>query len=141
MEAIRLQISYQLEPPDTDLVQTQMRKISDAEKKRYEEGDRLLAGYKAHIKEWFKSTVDECVRPDEMMRMLRYIKDMPPAAERDFISRLAGLRWLLDSEPDVRLVVLRVIAKRVDKLYGELDDPLPPKTNMFFEAKRILAVR
>jgi hypothetical protein len=118
-----------------------MRKISDAEKKRYEEGDRLLARYKVHVKEWFQSTIDECARPDEMMRMLRYIRTMPPAAERDFISRLSGLRWLLDSEPDVRLVVLRVIAKRVDKLYGELDDPLPPKTNMFFEAKRILAVR
>lgn len=118
-----------------------MRRISDDEKKRYEEGDRLLARYKIHIKEWFKSTVDECARPDEMMRMLRYIRTMPPAAERDFISRLSGLRWLLDSEPDVRLVVLRVIARRVDKLYGELDDPLPPKTNMFFEAKRILAVR
>ncbi len=118
-----------------------MRKISDAEKKRYKEGDRLLSGYKTARKEWFHSTVAECVRPEEMMRMLRYIRTMPPAAERDFISRLPGLRWLLDSEPDVRLVVLRVIARRVDKLYGELDDPLPPKTNMFFEAKRILAVR
>ncbi len=118
-----------------------MRKLSDAEKKRYAETDRLLVAHKANRQLWFKETVAGCARPDEMMRMLRYIRDMSPAAERDFISRLSGLRWLLDSAPDVRLVVLRVIAKRVDKLYGELDDPLPPRTNMFFEARKILGVR
>lgn len=118
-----------------------MRRISDAEKKRYAEGDRLLAAHKVYRQEWFKSTVAECARPDELMRMLRYIREMPPAAERDFISRLSGLRWLLDSPPDVRFVVLRVIAKRVDKLYGELNDPFPPKTNMFFEARKVLGVR
>lgn len=118
-----------------------MRKISAAEKKRYEEVDRLLVAHKAHRQEWFKQTVAGCARPDEMMRILRYIRDMPPAAERDFIARLPGIGWLMDSVPDVRLAVLRVIAKRVDKLYGELNDPLPPGTNMFFEARRILGVR
>ena len=118
-----------------------MRKISDAEKKRYEETDRLFAAHKVYRQEWFQSTVAGCARPDEMMRILRYIRDMPSAAERDFIARLRDIRWILDSEPDVRLVVLRVIAKRVDKLYGDLDDPLPPRTNMFFEARNILGVR
>jgi len=118
-----------------------MRKLSDAEKKRYEETDRLFAAHKVYRQEWFTSTVSRCARPDELMRILRYIREMPPAAERDFITRLSGLRWLLDSEPDVRYAVLRVIAKRVDKLYGELNDPLPPRTNMFFEARRILGVR
>lgn len=118
-----------------------MKKISDAEKKRYEEVDRLLVAHKAYRQEWFEQTVARCSRPDEMMRILRYIRDMPPAAERDFIARLPGIGWLMDSAPDVRLVVLRVIAKRVDKLYGELNDPLPPRTNMFFEARRILGVR
>jgi hypothetical protein len=122
------------------LVKLPVRKISDAEKKRYEEKDRLTAAYKVYRQEWFDSTLASCARPEEMMRILRYIRSMPPAAERDFISRLSGLRWILDSEPDVRLVVLRVIGRRVDKLYGELDDPLPPRTNMFFEAKRILGV-
>lgn len=118
-----------------------MRKISDAEKKRYEETNRLFAAHKVHRQEWYQSTLAGCARPDEMMKILRYIRDMPPAAERDFISRLRDLRWILDSEPDVRLLVLRVIAKRVDKLYGDLDDPLPPRTNMFFEARNILGVR
>lgn len=118
-----------------------MKKISDEQRKRYEESDRLLAAHKVYRREWFEKTVAECARPDEMMRILRYIERMPPAAERDFITRLPGIDWLMGGEPDVRLVVLRVIGKRVDKLYGELDDPLPPRTNMYFEAKRILAVR
>lgn len=118
-----------------------MKKISDEQRRRYEETDRLLAAHKAHRQEWFKSTVESSQRPEELMKILRYIRDMPPAAERDFISRLGDIHWLLDSEPDVKLVVLRVIAKRIDKLYGVLDDPIPPRTNMFFEARNILAVR
>lgn len=118
-----------------------MKKISEEQRKRYEESDRLLAAHKVHRREWFEQTVAASPRPDEMMRILRYIRDMPPAAERDFIARLPGVVWLINSAPDVRLVVLRVIAKRVDKLYGELNDPLPPGTNMFFEARRILGVR
>lgn len=118
-----------------------MKKISDAEKKRYEEVDRLLVAHKAYRQEWFEQTVARCSRPDELMRMLRYIREMPSAAERDFIGRLAGLDWMLNESNDVRFSVLRVIAKRVDKLYGELNDPLPPGTNMFFEARRILGVR
>lgn len=118
-----------------------MKKISDEQRKRYEETDRLLAAHKVYRKEWYEATIASCSRPDEMMRILRYIRTMPPAAERDFITRLPGITWIMDASDDVRLMVLRVIGKRVDKLYGELDDPLPPKTNMFFEAKRILGVR
>lgn len=118
-----------------------MKKISDEQRKRYEESDRLLAAHKVWRREWSQSVVDSCARPAEMMKILRYIRDMPPEAERDFIARLADLRWVLDSSESVRLLMLRVIAKRVDKLYGELDDPLPPRTNMFFEARKVLGVR
>lgn len=118
-----------------------MRKISDAEKKRYEESDRLLAAFKVHRQEWFQTTLASCHRPDEMLKILRYIRNMPPEAERDFITRLSNMVWILDASSDVRMMVLRVIARRVDERYSELDDPLPPKTNMFFEARRILGVR
>lgn len=118
-----------------------MRKISDAEKKRYEESDRLLAAFKEHRQEWFKITLSSCSRPEEMMKILRYIRDMPSESERDFIARLSNLDWVLNESSEVRMMILRVIAKRVDKRYGDLDDPLPPKTNMFFEARRILGVR
>jgi hypothetical protein len=118
-----------------------MKKISDAQLKRYEETDRLLAAHNVYRQEWYASTVAGCARPDELMRILRYIREMDPSAERDFIARLADLDWILNASDDVRFAVLRVIAKRVDKLYGELDDPLPPRTNMFFEARKILGVR
>lgn len=116
-----------------------MRKISDAEKKRYEESNRLLKAYNVDRKEWFTNTLASC--PEEMIKILRYVRSMPPHAEDDFLLRIQKLEWLMESKPDVRLMLLRVIAKRMEDRFGQLDDPIPPETNMFFKARHILGVR
>ena len=116
-----------------------MKKISDAEKKRFEESDRLIAAFKVYRDEWFTTTLQSC--PDEMIRILRYVRDMPISAEDDFLERIQKLEWLMQGHPDIRFMLLRVIAKRMDQLYGVLNDPMPPETNMFFKARQILGVR
>lgn len=116
-----------------------MRKISDDERRRYDESDRLLTAFKVHRREWFENTLAMC--PEEMMRILRYVRSMPPHAEDDFLERIQELEWLNNSHPDVKFLLLRVIAKRMDERFGLLNDPLPPETNMFFKARTILGVR
>lgn len=115
------------------------RPLSDEQKKRYEESDRLFKGYKAWQKEWYATTLSLC--PPEMMKILRYVRSMPDSAEDDFLQRVTNLDWLMNGHSDIRILLLRVIAKRMDERDGVLDDPLPPETNMYFEAKRILNVR
>lgn len=116
-----------------------MRKMSDAEKKKYEESNRLLSAYKKSKQEWFNVTLSLC--PEEMIKILRYVRQMPVSAEDDFLDRMQKIDWLMQSHADVKLLLLRVIARRMDDLHGELDDPLPPNTNMFFKARSILGVR
>lgn len=118
-----------------------MRKISEEEKRRYAERDRLLKGYRAAREAWFKETLANCERPDEMMKILRYIRSMPVEKEQEFIDHIGTVDWIVNSSNDVRMMILRVVGARHEALYGFYDDPLPPGTTMFHEIKRVLNVR
>lgn len=113
--------------------------LSAEQKKRYEEQDRLLVGFKGWREEWFANTLALC--PPEMMKILRYVRSMPDSAEDDFLRRIVTVEWLMNGHPDIRMMLLRVIARRMDERDGILNDPLPPETNMFFKARQILNVR
>lgn len=114
-------------------------KLNSALLKRYEESDRLMQAHKLYRKEWFENALARC--PAEMMKILRYVRAMPCADEDDFLNRIVKLTWLMNAEDDVKFMLLRVIAKRMDEINGGFDDPLPPDTNMFFKARELLGVR
>jgi hypothetical protein len=118
-----------------------MAKISDEQRERYAENDRLLKSYKAARALWFKETLASSERPEELMKILRYIRSMPVDQEQDFVDRISKVDWIMNSSPDVRRLILRVVGARMDDLNGEFNDPLFSETNMFFEVKRVLDVR
>ena len=118
-----------------------MAKISNEQRERYAENDRLFRTYKATQALWFKETLASSERPAELMKILRYIRAMPVDKEQDFIERIVKVDWVMNSPPDVRMLILRVVGARMDELNGEFNDPMFPDTNMFFEIKRLLNVR
>ena len=118
-----------------------MAKISNEQRERYAENDRLFRKYKTTRALWFKETLASSERPAELMKILRYIRAMPVDKEQDFIERIVKVDWIMNSPPDVRMLILRVVGARMDELNGEFNDPMFPDTNMFFEIKRLLNVR
>lgn len=112
--------------------------ISPERQKKQREDRVLLRGYNLWRQEWYTKTLALC--PPEMVKILRYVREMPDSAEDDFLERIQKLEWLMTGHPDIRFMLLRVIARRMEDKYG-LNDPLPPETNMFFKAREILNVR
>ena len=116
------------------------RKPSDEQLLKMASNDRLLRGFKVWRVRWWRMTLKQS--NPEIIKLLRYLRTMPPLMEQDFIDWLPKTDWLMRSPPDVRLLVLRSISRRQDRQRGfDLDDPMPPADDMFFKAKTILGVR
>lgn len=116
------------------------RKPSEEQLLKMASNDRLLRAYKIWKVRWWRETMKQA--NPEIVRLLRYVRNMPPLMEHDFIDWLPKTKWLMESHPDIRLLVLRSISRRVNRNRGfDLDDPLPPHDDMFFKAKKILGVR
>lgn len=116
------------------------RKPSDEQLLKMASNDRLLRGFKVWRVRWWRMTLKQS--NPEIIKLLRYLRTMPPLMEQDFIDWLQKTDWLMRSPPDVRLLVLRSISRRQDRQRGfDLDDPMPPTDDMFFKAKTILGVR
>lgn len=107
---------------------------------KQDEKARLLSKYRAaHRQKW----AELCAREPRMMSFRRAVrKAETPAA---LLVDLAD-SWVRRADDEVRYAALRQIdrqANRMARFQGRavLDDPLPPKLNLYFAAREMLAVR
>lgn len=73
---------------------------------------------------------------------LRYLRKVRPEDGDELVEAVAT-SWLPSSPQDARIFALRLIARHCDRLNRQmgneaLDDPLPPETSVYFEARSIL---
>jgi hypothetical protein len=101
------------------------------------EKQRLSRAYRAWKRAWAREQYAAEPRLKNFRRYLRSVTDGEELLEA------IGTSWLPASPVEVRLFALRLVDARCQRLRllaGEelLDDPWPPETNVYFEAKAML---
>lgn len=107
---------------------------------KQDERARLAKKYRAHRRERWNDLIAEEPRLVAFKSSLRRMRDA-----REVIHRLAD-SWIRRAPPHVRLAGLQLIeqhSQRERRYRGlaPLDDPLPPRRNVFLVARELLAVR
>jgi hypothetical protein len=104
-----------------------------------EEKGRLQASYKRWQREHAKSMF---VAEPRLKNFRRYLKSVG-ANDGEELLDAVRTSWLPASPVDVRVFALRLLdarCQRIRLLIGEdpLDDPLPPETSVYLEARAVL---
>lgn len=109
------------------------------EEKQAEQG-RLAKAYRANKRRLW---AEFCEREPRILRFQNDVRSMKdPAAILDYLSR----SWVRQAPMEARYYALRIIDKHAVRMArqkggAELDDPLPPKRNLYIAAREMLAVR
>ena len=122
------------------------RKQAKAEKPKsqldlkMEEKQRLSRAYKASRRTRNAETLQKEPR---LIDFARYLKKS--ADSRELVEAITE-SWLPQAHEDVRHYALNLVSARCDCInrqngFEALDDPMPPATSTFFEARKALAIR
>jgi hypothetical protein len=116
-------------------------KAPSALEKKMAERDRLSKSYRMMKRQ---ERIETLQREPRLLDFMRYLRRMQADDADDLLQGLREASWLLHAPQDVRLFALGRIARRADKIrlmlgMTPMDDPLPPETSVFFEARDILA--
>jgi hypothetical protein len=104
-----------------------------------DEKARLSKRYKL----WKRQQNNEVLASEPRLKdFLRYLKTVQPSDGAELIGAVET-SWLPDAPQPVRIFALRMIGARCDKLnrqmgFAVLDDPLPPETTVYFQARDLL---
>lgn len=114
-------------------------KVPSALEKKLEERQRLTRAYRAAKREERIAILAEEPR---LLDFMRYLRRLTINDGDELLEALAD-SWLINASADVRHFALHLVGRRTDKLrqsvgLTELDDPLPPDTSVFTEARRLL---
>jgi len=122
-------------------MRAQMRKDrapSEFEKKLLEK-QRLTARYR----KWKTSEARATLASEPRLRAFnRYLRSVKPGQGDELIEAIAE-SWLPGAPQDVRIYALRMVDRHCNRLNLRLgnevlDDPLPPETTVYFEARDLL---
>lgn len=107
---------------------------------KQDEKGRLSRAYKARKREQWKALFEQEPRLADFKKALR--REENPAR---ILKRLQG-SWIMSAPDDVRYAALQIIDAHANRMIlrrgGQiLDDPLPPKRNLFLVAREMLRVR
>jgi hypothetical protein len=74
---------------------------------------------------------------------LRYLRTVTVDTGNELLEAVEACDWLLQAPQPVRIFALRMISARCDKINQMLgndilDDPLPPDSNIYFQARDLL---
>lgn len=103
------------------------------------EKQRLTRAYKA----WQREVRLEALAAEPRLRdFMRYLRTVSVEQGYELLEQVRG-SWLPASQQPVRIFALRLIDRHAGKLArfagGEpLNDPLPPETSVYFEARALL---
>ena len=103
------------------------------------EKQRLSRAYRVWKKEWRGGVL--AVEP-RLRDFLKYLRTVRPAQSDELIAAIRT-SWLAQAARDVRLFALELVSRHCDRInrqmgFEALDDPLPPQTSLYFEARAIL---
>lgn len=107
--------------------------------KKMAEKQRLTRAYKLWQRKVREETLVEEPRLRDFMLFLRTVR---PEQADELLEQVCG-SWLMEASQAVRIFALRLIARHCDRLNRRvgnevLDDPLPPETSVYFEAREML---
>lgn len=106
---------------------------------KMEEKQRLNKAYRRWRAECNRAAV---IAEPRLVGFMRYLRSVQAEHARELIEQVRT-SWLVSASQDVRIFALRMISARCDKINREfgveaLDDPLPPETSVYFEARALL---
>lgn len=116
-----------------------VKELSPLEKKMREK-QRLSKVYRAWRRQETKAVLASEPR---LAGFLRYLRTVKAETGDELLEALAACDWLLSASHAVRIFALRMVDARCNRInqqlgFETLDDPLPPDTNIYFEAKALL---
>lgn len=114
-------------------------KEPSALEKKMLERQRLNKSYRLSVSKERLETLQ--VEP-RLMDFLRYLRTVKPDDGDELIDQIRS-SWLPKSVQPVRIFALRLVARHCDRLNRQvgreaLDDPIPPETSVYFEARTLL---
>jgi hypothetical protein len=92
---------------------------------------------------WQRQHIKDVVASEPRLRDFRsYLRQVTTGDAGELIEAVAN-SWLPSSSLDVRVLALRLIdlhANKINRVFGimALDDPMPPESSVYFEARAIL---
>ncbi len=103
------------------------------------EKQRLARDYRAWKRAW---TREQLTAEPRLKAFRRYLKQVGPEDGEELLEAI-GTSWLPAAPVDVRLFALRLVDQRCERIrllmgIEPQDDPLPPETCIYFEARAIL---
>lgn len=104
------------------------------------EKQRLSRAYRS----WKRRVTRETLASEPRLSgFLRYLRTMTVETGAELIEAVEASEWLRAASVDVRLFALRMISARCDHINRRLgndalDDPIPPDTSVYFEARHLL---
>lgn len=115
-----------------------MKPLSALEKKMAER-QRLSRAYRIWKRQW---RTDQLTAEPRLRDFMRYLRTVRPATGGELLEAIAG-SWLVKAARDVRLFALELVSRHCDRInrqlgFEALDDPMPPQTSLYFEARELL---
>lgn len=107
---------------------------------RMREKQRLTRAFRV----WRRNEVKAVLASEPRLGgFLRFLRKVTPENGDELIEALSACEWLRAAPLNTRIFALRMIAARCDKLNRmmgneALDDPLPPETSIYFQARALL---
>lgn len=117
----------------------QEAKPESALDKKMAEKQRLTRAYKL----WQRKVREETLVEEPRLRdFMRYLRTVQPEQSDELLEQVR-VSWLMDAPQAVRIFALRLIARHCDRINRRvgneaLDDPMPPETSVYFEARGML---
>lgn len=117
----------------------QERAPSPIEKKMLEK-QRLSRSFRA----WRRAEVKRILAEEPRLGgFLRFLRRVTAETGDELLESLATCDWLRAAPQPVRIFALRMISIRCDRINrglgnAALDDPVPPETSIYFEARQLL---
>lgn len=110
---------------------------------KLQERQRLNRQYKA----WKRAERRRLIEAEpRLLQFIKYLRKMQIDDGDDLIEAISVCDWLLSAPQDVRLLALRLIQDRADRLcllagLPVFSDPMPPETNVYHECRKLLVSR
>jgi len=116
-----------------------VKELSPLEKKMREK-QRLSKTYMRRRRQETKATL---ASESRLAGFLRYLRTVQAGTGGELLEALGACEWLLTAPLETRLFALKMIDARCNKINQQLgndtlDDPLPPDSNIYFQAKALL---
>lgn len=115
-------------------------KAPSALEQKMEEKQRLTKLYKAWQREVRTATL--ALEP-RLRAFHRYLRTVKPEQGDELLEQIRISPWLTKADQSVRIFALRLIDRHANRLARQigrepLDDPMPPETSVYFEARALL---